>query len=113
MSKFVEAIEAQLTGRHEYLPQDLKDRLHASLTKIEIDSDTLSCYRIGVQWGKIVRCRDEDIGNLIENLIKQLKIDLYGDIREHILAMERAFYERKEDEMRSQIHKILKIVGLD
>lgn len=108
MSKFIDKIRSQLTG----VRSARMGPLRASVKVVDsIDYDLNHEYDISVKWGRKVSCRPKDLEPVIDNVIRELREEIYGDIRSRIRRLELAVYEGNEKEMCVEIRDIVREIG--
>lgn len=115
MSKFIDKIEAQLTGRNNAVYGPIKTELlttEISIDSFNIDNPLITReYKIGVGWYQKVSCRPEDLKHVLKNVVSELTEEIYGDLRNRIIRLERAMYEYDINKMRMVIRDIIREIS--
>ena len=97
MSKFIDNIKAELTGRRTVDPIPL---LQVSVNVFQRAAlSTHLQYKIAVEYGISVSCLPEDVGKMKDNIVAQLHDDIYGDFRKKAYALQRVAYSGSRDEI--------------
>ena len=107
MSKLIDNIKTDLTGIR-YPKRIATNRLIVGSTEC-IDRHKLEFlpeYKIEAGLKIKVRCSPDDLISMIDNAIKQIRLELYGDIQESIIRLERAIYEEREEDIRIELSNI-------
>ena len=112
MSKFIEKIEHRATEqvKAEYSRLKYKDSLNVDVVKTFDEHKRLYEYDFSVKFGKKMYCRTQDINVMYDNIIHELKEEIYGDIRNRILRLERAIYGQDNDRALMEIRGIIQEV---
>ena len=97
MSKFINNIKAELTGKRTVDPIPLL-QVSVNASRESVYSTHLQ-YTISVEYGIKVSCLPEDIGKMKDNLIAQLRDEIYGDFRKKAYALQRAAYSGSREEI--------------
>ena len=108
MSKVIDNIRGDLTGKRfaSTYGRLIGATIDADYKKLS--SQELVEYEI-IFGGKIItKCRTEDRYNMLNNVVRQIREELYGDIKNRIINLERAFYEENYQEVQSQLRDIMK-----
>ncbi len=106
MSKITDGIKAKLTGKRKViLPKTM-----AVEKNIRVTHDRFSYeYRVGIEWGfKAFLDNTIHVDAVIDNCARQFREDMYGDIRNRILALERAVLEDDRDMALTQMRDIMR-----
>ncbi|MDH3981310.1 MAG: hypothetical protein OES84_00240 [Kiritimatiellaceae bacterium] len=114
MSKVLEDIEAKLTGKRFAQRESI---LSIDITK----NDQSECkpvtfmeeYEIVAKFGHIVRCLPESKDDAFKNVYRALRHYIYDDIINNIMALERAWYEQDEQEIKMRFRKLYRELGND
>ena len=108
MSRFIEAVEAKLTGKEEVIYPPLK----VSFTEGHgpVWPDRLKQYEIGVRWTVYVRCDPERLDSVMTNVTRELREVVYGSFRDRIIRLERAMYEYDLETMYREVRDLLREV---
>jgi hypothetical protein len=110
MSKFIDAVGAELhTGRKYNLMEPLSVTMDVA---DPIGDGMLLEYRVGVKWGRVVHCKPKDSMRILDNVVLELRHEVYGELWSTIIRLERAIYERDEQEMLSAIRDIKVETGM-
>ena len=107
MSKFIDKIESQLTGKEKIK----YSQLHAEFKQIPHDISEyckLKEYVIGIEWKRKIQCEPKVLTLMIENCIRELREEIYGDIKERILRLERAVYEEDNKKAHQEMRDIIR-----
>ena len=97
MSRFIENVQAQLTGRVKAAPPE---RLTVGVRAIEpfaTDIRTLQEYRIGVAWEAKMFIAPKDVDQALTNVVAELRHAVYGDFKNRVLMLQRAILEEERD----------------
>lgn len=104
MSKFIDQVQAKLTGQKVAILPELvvtekvQDVFH-DLTAFQ--------YDIGVEWKIRTHCERKDLPHVIKNAVAHLREDVFGEFRHRALEIQRAAYERDYDKMHALIRDML------
>jgi hypothetical protein len=115
MSKFIGSIVNDMTG-HRVPDTWAEDRIAAHITKIgPIEGTLLEERELSVCWRQRYSyqtpARPGVLETLTKNVIEQLKRDIYGDLRDLVLELERAIYSREGREAERIIGLIRKEIA--
>jgi hypothetical protein len=108
MSKFINEVKSHLLGSKRkviYEPLDVK---------LSIESPTYSDpsyqnhYRASVEWGCEFFCMHKDMNPMIDNVCRELREVVYGELKSYLHLLERYIYERKEEEALMVIRDIIR-----
>lgn len=102
MSKFLDAVEAKITGR-KTAPMWPLEPVSVTQNVKEIAFTLSNQYDIGVHWKVRVTCAPDDLQNMLRNVKQQLRMAIYGEFREVLLRLERALYE---NDRKSALHEL-------
>ncbi len=112
MSKLIENIKAELTGnKKSLLPPLIKVRESIQESDIPRTSvfDIGYEYKVGIEWGfKAFLENSKMAEEAVENCAKSFRESMYGDIREQVLALERAVLENDRNEALKQMRDIMR-----
>jgi hypothetical protein len=100
MSKFIDAVAIQLTGRES------GSRFNPLITRIdktEIQWNTLAHYRIETIFGRIGACDHENIDMMRKNFMRELRKAVYGDLEMMLIRLERGFVNQDVTEMKEAL----------
>jgi hypothetical protein len=109
MSKFIDAVKALATGRE----WRVFDPLSLKISRVDdpINQDLMVHsgreYLIGVRWEVAIKCKPEALSSAQANVMRQLREAVYGDLREHVLKLERALLEWDQRTMEKEIKALL------
>lgn len=108
MSKFIDAIRAEATGRRSVRGNRFSP-LRFSIDAVPVPfAPENTEYRIGVSWYVQICGKPEHKQYLLENAICEVRNAVYGDMMESLLRLERAIYEMNEEAMLAEIREIRK-----
>jgi len=92
MSKFIDAIEASLTGKKSPILARLIEKndkdLSLSYNKV---------YELSVRWTRIFSGDERHLRDIIENCKKELAEIFYGDLRMEVINLTQAIYNQDEE----------------
>ena len=113
MSKFMEAVEAKLTGqRVAIIPELVVTQDYDSLVPLATQEDAIQ-YDIGVAWKVRTHCKPRDVPAVTENVIRQLREEIYGQFRWRAIQIQRAAYEQDREKLHMHIRDLMReIEGL-
>jgi hypothetical protein len=114
MSKFIDAIQEQMTGR-------LRDKctpfsfepLRAAEWIVPANPDSPPYNRQGEYKFKVIYemsafATSREVPYLRANFIRQLREAIYGDMKQNLIRLERAIYERDTEAAEREIRDMLK-----
>jgi hypothetical protein len=104
MSKFIDQVQAKLTGQRVALMPEL-----TVTEKVEdvLHDYSVFQYDIGVEWKVRTHCDRKDVEHVVKNVVRQLREDIYGEFRRRAIEIQRAAYEREYDKMHMLIRDML------
>ena len=108
MSKFIEAVRTYPTYRERVGYEPLRMTCVGDNSQEIPNVNRMQEYLIGVDWRIRVSCDFKDMDRAMENVVRQLRDAVYGDMRVHLLKLQRAMFEWEQDEMRAEIDWMLK-----
>ena len=115
MSKFIDYIEMRLMGRKfapAYFLPICTDPLTAEhAVKENGGFSILHEHRISIHWKMNYTCQPEASGHAMKNALRQLREDIYGEMRHHLLEIERGIINHDIATMQSGIDKAMKEAG--
>ena len=96
MSKLIRAVEAKLLHKQRLSPLIKTPVLLEVTNEIDARSSTplQVAYKIEAKFGARGFCSAEDLPALKRNVVSELKHEMYGEIIEVFLQLERALYEQ-------------------
>ena len=103
MSRLIESIKADLTGKriaskHNLIKADIEVMEPGYITE----------YKIHFGGVIQVHCKPKDINLMLDNVIRQIREEIYGDIKNRIIRLERAYYMEDDKTIRSELRDINK-----
>lgn len=105
MSQFIDTITSQLTGN---VVVDSKAPLKVGV-KIETNFESLlNEYDISVIWKRKGFCKKSDMENLLNNVIRELRNSIYGDLYSKIIRLERYVYTQEDVKAEMVIRDIVR-----
>ena len=110
MSKFIDSLVSKDTGKLNYPQGRLQFKIDEIPEFTYMMDNPQSEYRFEVNWGVMVRCYPKDLAKITENVLHQLKRDVYGEFYDKILSLERAMYEANEEKMLEYLRDLKKII---
>jgi len=110
MSKFIDSIEARLTGRR-YAGYSPLLKITESTVPCAPEAPTLNEYRVKVTYGANISCEEPQKAHMIKNVIHDLRDDMYGDLRRKMRALERHIYAHEMEDARGLIADIFVEIG--
>lgn len=107
MSRFLEALRMELTGREKASLEPLsvtvtKDPMHV------LDIRTMQECVFAVEWKVKAFCAAKDRENLLKNVYRELQEAVYGHMRDRLLRLERAFYEQDSDRVKMELRDLFR-----
>lgn len=112
MSKMIENIKVQMTGRRKYM-----DRQFAPLSATEqVLPDeawmepVMHQYVAEVKWFKTFFCKAEHHEHMMRSVIAELREAIYGDLRHALRELEMAVYEADWSAMQETLRKVNNLV---
>ena len=104
MSKLIDSIKGDLTGK-KYPSHRL---IHATIerSKDPITYDLLNEYQITFGGKILAKCKPEARQGMLENVVRQIREEIYGDLKNRIIKLERAYYEEDNKTFMEQIRDI-------
>ena len=106
MSRFIDHVRAKMTGQKVAVVPELAVTVDKEVLPFP-DDFALTQYDIGVEWKSRTHCRPVDLPHVIDNVVKQLREDVYGEFRHTALEIQRAAYERNYEKMHALIRELL------
>jgi len=101
MSRLIESIRADLSGRR------FASEHHLIRADIEvIEPGYITEYKIHFGGAIQVHCKSKDINLMLDNVIRQIREEIYGDIKNRIIRLERAYYMEDDKTVRSELRDI-------
>ena len=107
MSNFINTIKAAMTGVRRVAYPLLK------ITVSDTTPDPLRAqneYEINVLWSRKVYCKPEHLSFMLSNCVRELREEIYGDLKSRILRLERAVYEQDSPAALREIRDIIREV---
>lgn len=107
MSKFIDAVTAELTGNRR--------AVLGPLTVVQHWSDVFNPamtyeYDIGVTWKVRTHCEKAALQHVTRNVLRHLREDVYGEFRDRILRLERAVYEHDREKILMETRDLVREV---
>jgi hypothetical protein len=105
MSKFIEQVRAKLTGQRVAVMPEL------SVTEMveEVFKDTsVLQYDIGVEWKIRTHCAPQAVPHVLDNVVRQLREEIYGQFRRRAIEIQRSAYEQDYNKMHMHIRDLLR-----
>ena len=110
MSQFIDRVVAELISEKR-LPAKSFLPLSVVSEFSQIDHiPVANKYRVGVRWGYNVIVENKHLDSIINNCVRELREAIYGDIKNIINRLQRAFYERDADSMEIEIRDLIREV---
>jgi len=108
MSKFIDAIKAEMTGR-KFADMLIPPLLSVTedLQRVD-DYSTAVEYRIHVTYGCNVQCQPKDLEDAKANIIRSLREEIFGDARKKAHALHRAVYSGSRDQVFEKLDDLMK-----
>ena len=103
MSKFINAIEAQILPSQRSVRVSPKCNLSASTEISDKHFSMQQAYRVEVVWKQIGFCLPKDLSHVKAATVELLREEIYGDMRKMILDLELAIYENDIEAALSRI----------
>ena len=103
MSKFIDAIEAKILERKVF--PNTYTLLDVTKEVTEISPIGYE-YRVGVTYGARITCMPNELPYAVGNIVKQLKNDIYGTLRDDCIRLERCLLNRDFDAALSALRDI-------
>lgn len=111
MSKFIEHLEASLMGHRRVVPEALRFfDIGKEVCPADMFCQTEDRYRYHVHFEMQVYCKPEHEQHHTKNVVREMKEVIYGELRSRLLALERAVYDRSEEDCGSIIRDIMREV---
>lgn len=111
MSKFLDAVTSELTGQRAPKPfwfEPLSTRLTTAL----VDPQYLEEIKFEVKYTMTQYCDpslpSEAKSELMRSFMSQLREAVYGDLREHVIELQRAMYEYDHKAMYDKVNDIMR-----
>ena len=112
MSKFIDAIECELTGRKfAGRTRSIANLCIDSGIETPVNFSELVQVNVGLTYRTTTSCRKKDIPHVKENFIREAKHAIYGEFYEELINVERALYSEEYDLAIQHIRKIYKSIG--
>jgi hypothetical protein len=108
MSRFIDNVQAQFTGQKRVK----KTPLSVSIEDVSvIEMPVLQKeYEIGVTYKRRIWCEHKDLPRMMDNLIRDLRHEIYADIKNRVSRLERAVYANDEEKIMPEIRDIIREV---
>ena len=107
MSRFTDRVKAILM--HPLKEKNVFPPLEIIMEEGEIDfPDRLKKYKIGVGFWIETYCSEEDLRPMTENVIREIKEIIYGDVRERFIQLERTIYNQDMQKTRIEVRDLMK-----
>ena len=105
MSKFLDAIECEMTGRRfAEKPRMLSVESEVCPYPYDYARAELCEYRVRLVYGSLVVCKPDAVAQAKRNILDSLKDEIYGEFKQKLYALERASFDMDE-------HKIQTLIG--
>ena len=112
MSKFIDSLESELTGKK-------KAKLSNFTYKRQLINDPLGYdvlakkeYVFHFRYMRRVFIEENYLNDVTKNIIKDIKLTIYGDFYNAILRLERALYEGDEEKSLMIMRDIQREIGI-
>lgn len=107
MSQFIDSVKEKITGKrspiYEPLCVDITTKDDpAKFFRIKNE------YEIEVSWRRRISCETKDIRPVIDNVVRELREAVYGDLKQQVLRLERAVYEQDREAILSETRDIVR-----
>jgi hypothetical protein len=97
MSKFIDEVQARITGQARMREPLRFDALEAERNLKQVPFSPAVACNIGVVWGRSFTCRSSDVGEATQTVIRELRRAVYGDLYPMMFRLERAVFEGEHD----------------
>lgn len=106
MSKLLDEVKSQMTGNRKYIITPMVS-VQTGIEEFHIP-DYAYEYEIKATFGARVHCQKRDLQRVQDNIIRQLKDDMYGHLRRRMMQLEISLYGQcmLDDEARGIINDI-------
>lgn len=106
MSKFIEKVQAKLTGQEVAVIPELS--VTVDVDPLPFPDDRMKQYDIGVEWKVRTHCTPDALEHVLGNVVRQLREEIYGQFRWRVLQIQRCAYERDGDKLHMHIRDLLR-----
>lgn len=106
MSRFIEEVKGELLRENRRAGRMFPVSCERIINPVPYQE--LVGYKISVTFGRTGHCRPQDLQQATENVVRELREAVYGDIKKRILDLERAMVEHDIDKMYSAMRDINK-----
>lgn len=97
MSKFIDHITETMLHNRRYKPECLTVAVTRPDDMAAISARVQTQFDIRVSWGRRVFCEPRDLPFIKGNVIRELRHEIYGDMYQQLLDLERAIYSCDRD----------------
>lgn len=108
MSKFIDAVKAQLYPWHDRAVTGPLSALKCDCCSTAVPHDIMRRYEIGVEYKWVVEVHPEAVQFMKENIVRELRELVYGDFREKLLELERSIYSYEYNKSKDLIRDLFR-----
>lgn len=98
MSRFLQALRMELTGREKAALEPLSV-VEKRTPELAIDIRTMQECMFAVEWKVVSYCAPKDREHMLKNVYRELQEAVYGHFRDGLLRLERAIYEEDREKV--------------
>jgi len=113
MSTIGDAVECYATGREYNLPPSMDNLSFEMGDSTCINSPApvrMKEWRIKIRWGYEFRCLDEDKDRMMQRFVAEFKHELYKDLYQPMMDIERGLYEHDRDMSQEGVNKMRSVM---
>ena len=64
-----------------------------------------------MRWTRVCQCEREEYPHMIENFIRAFREAIYGDLRKHMIDLERSIFEQRRDKQLEILREMYEEMG--
>lgn len=110
LSKFIDAVRAEMTGR-QYIDHLSRPKLLSVSETYDhcepVHYNALIEYKVEVSYGMRVVCHPSELTEAKKNVIRSLQEEIYGEFREKAIEVKHALYSGDRDELIKAINELI------
>lgn len=110
MSKFIDAVTAELTGNRYPVLEHMTIVQKWSDDATAFNSAMTYEYDIGVTWKVRTHCDKAALQHVTRNVLRQLREAVYGEFRDRVLRLERAVWEHDREKILMETRDLVREV---
>jgi hypothetical protein len=110
MSEFIKHIKSQIIERRDRPQRWTPLHVSARIVDEPYSVNVQKLYEIKVEWITRGYCEPRHFDIYLDNVIRELREAVYGELREKLFKLERAIYEQEMEQALTAINAVMREV---